>query len=75
MEKKADGDGLQYGFIAQEVEEAMPELVSEGTWNDGTQRKFLTTSDMMPYLVIAIKEQQAQIVRLQEELSKAVVKE
>ncbi|HEY9412359.1 MAG TPA: hypothetical protein VIP77_22465 [Jiangellaceae bacterium] len=43
----------------------IPELVSEGTWNDGTTRKFLNTGDMVPYLVKALKEQQAQIDRLQ----------
>lgn len=48
---KADGAEKQYGFIAQEVETVLPELVSEGTWTDNTQRKFLNTGDMIPYLV------------------------
>lgn len=55
---------LQYGFIAQEVEAVFPHLVSIQSWKDGTKRKFLSTNDMTPYLVEAIKEQQAQIESL-----------
>jgi len=52
---------IQYGFIAQEVERLFPHLVSENVWKDGSTRKFLTTNDMVPFLVSAIKEQQKQI--------------
>ena len=62
--------GLQYGFIAQEVEEVFPDLVSENTWNDGSTRKFLSTNDMLPYLVGSIKEQQQQIVELKKQITK-----
>jgi hypothetical protein len=61
---KARKNEIQYGFIAQEVEKIIPELVNEGVWEDGTNRKFLTASGMMPYVVAALKEQQAQIDRL-----------
>lgn len=61
---------LEYGFIAQEVEEILPQLVSEGEWEDGTKRKFLTTNEMLPYLVAAIKEQQKEIEQLQKTITK-----
>ncbi len=52
----SDGATIQHGFIAQEVETIMPELVHDGTWIDGTTRKFLQTAGMTPYIVGAIKE-------------------
>jgi hypothetical protein len=57
---KTDADGVvaKVGFIAQEVGLVMPELVQDGTWIDGTTRKFLSTGGMIPYLVGAVKEQQ-----------------
>lgn len=63
---KTDNGGapLKYGFIAQEVEELFPDLVEVREWTDGTQRKFLSTNDLLPYLVAAIKEQQDQIEEL-----------
>lgn len=61
---------LRYGFIAQEVEKVFPDLVEMKEWEDGTPRKFLSTNDMMPYLITALKEQQAQIAYLQDKLSK-----
>ncbi len=51
-----EGSSLKYGFIAQEVGLQFPELVSDHTWVDGTQRKFLNTGGLMPYVVGAIKE-------------------
>lgn len=63
--KTGGDDKLQYGFIAQEVEDIFPELVELKTWKDGTPRKFLSTNELMAYLVAAIKEQQAQIDKLQ----------
>lgn len=55
----------QYGFIAQEVEDIFPDLVEVKEWKDGTPRKFLSTNELMAYLVVAIKEQQVQIDKLQ----------
>lgn len=57
---------LNYGFIAQEVEQVLPHLVSEDTWKDGSTRRFLSTNNMLPYVIYAIKEQQAQIDELRE---------
>lgn len=70
----AEGDGLKYGFIAQEVEEVFPDLVELKQWEDGTERKFLSTNDLMPYLIAALKEQQAQIVELRQKLNNAHAK-
>lgn len=52
---------LQYGFIAQEVEKVLPNLVTTVEWEDGTERKFLSTKGLIPYLVKALEEQQQQI--------------
>lgn len=60
---------LQFGFIAQEVEAQFPELVRMGTWVDGTQRKFLNTGGLMPYVVGAVKEQQNLIAALSTNLN------
>ena len=61
-------DRLEHGFIAQEVEEIIPELVSLGAWEDGTERKFLSTKEMIPYLVAAVQEQQKEIEELRSRL-------
>lgn len=59
---------LQHGFIAQEVEEIFPELVEDQVWKDGTDRKHLSTKELIPYLVSAIAEQQQQIDELRHKL-------
>ena len=51
-----DGIDIKHGFIAQEVAQIMPELVTDGTWIDGSTKKFLQTAGMTPYIVGAIKE-------------------
>ncbi len=56
---------VQAGFLAQDVEKVIPEAVIT---NDSTRIKSLSYSEIIPYLVEAIKEQQAQI----EELKKKV---
>jgi len=67
--KKGDKNELQHGFIAQEVEKILPQLVSDGIWEDGTVRRFLATDSIMPYLVGAIKEQQKEIEALREQVN------
>lgn len=47
------------GFIAQEVELVLPELVGEYKISDEETRKSLRMGDMLPTLVKAIQEQQA----------------
>lgn len=63
--KKEDAGELRHGFIAQEVATVLPELVTDGIWEDGSKRKFLASDSIVPYLVAAVKEQQAQIAALQ----------
>ncbi len=50
-----EDDALQYGFIAQEVQEQFPDLVKEGQWIDGTTRLFLNIGGLMPYVVGSVK--------------------
>lgn len=59
----------EYGFIAQETEEILPELVYKDTWVDGTDRKFIATKELVPYLVAATQELQAQIDELRREIA------
>ena len=66
--KGTEADRLEHGFIAQEVEQVIPELVSLEEWEDGTERKFLSTKEMIPYLVVAVQEQQRQIEDLRNKL-------
>lgn len=56
-----DGSPVQYGFIAQEVEEQLPHLVKDGVWIDGSTKKFLNIGGMMPFVVGAIQDLQSQI--------------
>ncbi|MDD5290948.1 MAG: tail fiber domain-containing protein [Patescibacteria group bacterium] len=60
-----DNAPLRFGFIAQEVELLFPDLVTTSTWGDGTQRKFLATGGLVPYIVGAVKAQQEEIKKLQ----------
>lgn len=68
--KEEAGSSLQYGFIAQEVEVVLPDLVSEERWIDGTMRKFLAADKITPLLVAALQEQQKQIDDLHTELKR-----
>lgn len=61
---------IEHGFVAQEVEEVLPDLVYLDNWEDGTKRKFLSTKEMIPYLVAAIQEQQKQIEALRKKVDK-----
>lgn len=58
---------LQAGFLAQEVEAVIPEAVIT---DDSTQNKSLAYSAILPYLVEAIKEQQAEIEALKKLVNK-----
>jgi hypothetical protein len=52
------------GFIAQEVETVLPDLVSDFKYNDVETKKAVKMGDMLPTLVKAIQEQQALIESL-----------
>jgi hypothetical protein len=47
------GDGLNYGFIAQEVQEVIPEIVSD---NANVGLLGIAESKIIPFLVEAVKE-------------------
>ena len=57
------GKRLHYGFIAQEVEPILPELISESINKDenGVAYKTLRMGDMLPVLVKAIQELNAKL--------------
>lgn len=66
-----DGEEAEYpafGFVAQEVEKILPQLVSSYTRKDGSESKLLSSQGMIPYLVSAIQEQQKQIEELRRKL-------
>jgi hypothetical protein len=54
--KNGDGNDIM-GFVAQEVEEVMPELIHEYKYNDEETKLGLKMGDMIPSLVKAIQEQ------------------
>lgn len=62
---EAPGHAKSFGFLAQEVEQVIPEIVFT---DDTAHIKSMNYIALIPYLVQAIKEQQEQIKTLQEEL-------
>jgi len=58
---------MQVGFLAQDVENVIPEAVIT---NDSTKIKSMSYTAIIPYLVEAIKEQQAQIEALKKLVNK-----
>ena len=65
-EVEDDGmEGIQLGFIAQEIEEILPNMVV--TANDSMGSKAVKYTELFPVLVNAIKEQQVLIEALQQE--------
>ena len=59
--KTQEDDKKHVGFIAQEVEEVMPELVNETTYPNGGSYKGVAMSDLIPYLIKSIQERQLKI--------------
>jgi len=57
------------GFIAQEVETVLPDLVGDFKHDDLDDAKSVKMGDMIPTLVKAIQEQQTQIEALQSEIN------
>ena len=58
--KNGDGKNIA-GFIAQEVEQVLPDLVSESKYTDEETKKSLKMGGMIPTLVKAIQELKAEI--------------
>ena len=59
--KSQEDDKKHIGFIAQEVEEVLPELVNETTYPNGGSYKGVAMSDLIPYLIKSIQERQLKI--------------
>ena len=66
--KNGDGNDIM-GFVAQEVEEVMPELVHDYQYSEDETKKALKMGDMVPSMVKAIQEQQAMIEELKAEVA------
>ena len=65
--KKGNTDKLHYGFIAQEIIEILPDLVSV---SDGEEKLMgVNYIEVIPILVTAVQEQQEQIEYLQKQVS------
>ncbi|MGI6278309.1 MAG: tail fiber domain-containing protein [Patescibacteria group bacterium] len=65
---------INYGFIAQEVQRVMPHMVTikdSLSYGDTTIEDFLNldTSDLTPYIVKAIQEQQSQINNISQKVT------
>ena len=56
------------GFIAQEVEEVLPELVYDYQYSEGVTKKSLKMGDILPTLVKAIQELKAEVDALKAQL-------
>jgi hypothetical protein len=52
------------GFIAQEVEEVLPEIIEENTYNDGNTYKGIKTSSLLPLCLDKLKEIENRIDKL-----------
>ena len=67
-----DGSGTDIpGFVAQEVEGILPELIEDYNKTETETRKALRMGDILPTLVNAIKELSAKIETLEQRLSDA----
>lgn len=64
MLQVAATDRMHYGFISQEVEAVIPNIVADVETGIGHTTKALDYDEIIPLLVEAIKEQQNQIVLL-----------
>jgi hypothetical protein len=66
--KNGDGENIA-GFIAQEVEEVLPDLVSDGKYTNEETKKSLAMGNMIPTLVKAIQELKAEIETLKTQIN------
>lgn len=64
-------NSLQYGLIAQEVETVLPTIVH----TDDLGRKSVNYTAIIPVLIEAIKQQQEQIIALQDQLNSSFQKQ
>lgn len=62
--KATDPQALRCGFLAQEVETIIPEAVATGS----TGKKYINYQAIIPFLVEALKEQQTQLAKQNEQI-------
>ena len=60
-----DINETRLGFIAQEVEEVLPEVVNENEYPDGSKYKGVSTTDMIPYLIKMNNELENRLKKLE----------
>lgn len=65
---KHDDTATHYGFIAQEVEKLFPQIVKDGRWH-GKEARVMSTHDLLPYAIKAIKEQNSSIESAQKQIA------
>ena len=66
-----ENDALEFGMIAQEVEELIPSIVHEGREDENGNKYKGIQASVLPYILIkAIQEQQAQIEELKALINK-----
>jgi len=66
--KNGDGNDIM-GFVAQEVENVLPELVHEYKYTEEENKLSLKMGDMVPPMVKAIQELSAQVTELKAEVA------
>jgi hypothetical protein len=66
--KKQTDDTEHYGFIAQEVEKYLPNLVDENTCPDGSTYKGVAVDDLIPYMIKYIQKLKKKIVEKEKEM-------
>ena len=66
--KNGDGNDIM-GFVAQEVQGPLPEIVHDQKYNEFENKLALSTGNMIPVMVKAIQELSAQITELKAEVA------
>jgi len=66
--KNGDGNDIM-GFIAQEVQSSLPELVHSTKYNESENKLAIKMGDMIPSMVKAIQELSAQVTELKAEVA------
>ena len=66
--KKQTNDSEHYGFIAQEVEKYLPNLVDENTCPDGSTYKGVAVDDLIPYMIKYIQKLKKKIAEKEKEM-------
>ena len=66
--KNGDGNDIM-GFVAQEVQGSLPEIVHDQKYNESENKLAIKMGDMIPSMVKAIQELSAQVTELKAEVA------